>query len=281
MTPNPRRLEQTLAATLARRESASQLRRLTSFPPDHVDFSSNAYLSLSNIPEIRQGFLSSLQSTETSLPPLLGSGGSRLLDGNSPFAEAIESQVARFHKAPSGLLFNSGFDANVGLFSCLPQPGDIIVHDELIHASVHHGMKLSRAKKRVAFKHNCVESADHNSDGELGLKSLDTLLGELVGDQRSPGVAEGSTSVFVAVEGVYSMDGDVAPLQEIVSCVKRHLPKGNGYIIVDEAHSTGLFGAHGSGLVCELGLEQEVFARLNTFGKAMSASGGTSGPSES
>ncbi|KAF5020010.1 hypothetical protein F66182_7975 [Fusarium sp. NRRL 66182] len=246
------KLEEVLAARLADRERRSQLRRLTTFPADNVDFSSNAYLSLSQVPEIRTAY-HSLVEKHADPPPLLGSGGSRLLDGNSTLAEDLERDIAAFHNAPAGLLFNSGFDANVGLVSCLPQPGDVVVYDELIHASAHDGMRLSRARERIPFKHNRVE-------GEGG---LDTILS---------GLKDGG-SVFILVEGVYSMDGDVAPLKEIVNCVKSRLPD-NGYIIVDEAHSTGIFGNQGRGLVCDMGLEKEVFARLHTFGKAMSSFGG-------
>ena len=271
-----RPLEDKLAALLANRESASRLRRLTLSSPDSIDFSSNSYLSLSSVPEVRRAFLSLLESYQDG-SSALGSGGSRLLDGNTTLAESLETDLARFHRAPAGLLFNSGFDANVGLFSCLPQPGDVIVYDELIHASTHDGMKLSRAGRKLAFRHNCVEKNNDESGEPAGssLECLDRVLDKLVnGEQGDTGVATGKTNVFVAVEGVYSMDGDVAPLSEIVACVERHLPHGNGCVIVDEAHSTGLFGAEGRGLVCELGLEDRVFARLHTFGKAMGSSGG-------
>lgn len=272
--PKPRCLEDTLAARLSSRESRSRLRRLTTYPPTSIDFSSNSYLSLSLIPEVRRAYLSYIEayaSSPTPPLPLLGSGGSRLLDGNAPLAESLECDIAAFHHAPAGLVFNSGFDANVGFFSCVPQPGDVIVHDELIHASIHDGMKLSRAGRRLAFRHNCVEKQADNEDHVAGLKSLDGILSEVTCDED---VRSGKKSVFVAVEGVYSMDGDVAPLADIVECVKRLLPHGNGYIMVDEAHSTGLFGRQGRGLVCELGLENRVFARLHTFGKAMGSSGG-------
>ncbi|CAM1505222.1 Fc.00g108590.m01.CDS01 [Cosmosporella sp. VM-42] len=269
-------LESTLASLLARREARSQLRRLTTAPKSSVDFSSNSYLSLSSHPEVQRAFLQLLQSHIGSSSPsstILGSGGSRLLDGNTPFAEVLERDIAAFHRAPAGLLFNSGFDANVGLFSCVPQPGDTIIYDELIHASVHDGMRLSRAKQRLPFQHNTVETPD----GPVGesAKGLDQLLQDLIEGESGKDIREGRKSVFVAVEGVYSMDGDVAPLQAIVTCVETRLPKGNGYIIVDEAHSTGLFGKQGRGLVCELGLEDSVFARVHTFGKAMSCSGAT------
>lgn len=275
MKVEPPSLEDKLAARLSSRRSRSLLRQLTTAPTSNIDFSSNSYLSLPLIPEVRQAYISSIEEYASATPPvpLFGSGGSRLLDGNASPAESLEREIAGFHNAPAGLLFNSGFDANVGLFSCVPQPGDIIVYDELIHASVHDGMRLSRAGKRLAFKHNCVEEPGGHGN-VTGLKSLAGVLSELLCGNDGENIRGGVNSVFVAVEGVYSMDGDVAVLKEIVACVERLLPKGNGHIIVDEAHSTGLFGRQGRGLVCELGLEDRVFARLHTFGKAMGSFGG-------
>ncbi|KZL82242.1 aminotransferase class i and ii [Colletotrichum incanum] len=277
------RLDKVFAALLARRESKNQLRRLTLVPAGSADFSSNAYLSLSTHPDVQRRYLTRIKahlgSSKTSpnddnddnrhSTALLGSGGSRLLDGNVCLAESLEKDIAAFHHGPAGLLFNSGFDANVGLFSCVPQPGDIIVYDELIHASVHDGMKLSRADKKIAFAHNTVEPTETRKWPQ----SLSEVLSRLADGDEGQQVREGSKRVFVAVEGIYSMDGDVAPLKEVVECVERHLPFGNGLIIVDEAHSTGLLGKRGRGLVCELGLEDRIWARVHTFGKAMSCSG--------
>lgn len=280
--PASDRLDKVFAGLLARRESKSQLRRLTLVPPGSADFSSNAYLSLSTHPEIQRRYLARIKAhldpPRTSSDgdgdgrstPLLGSGGSRLLDGNASLAESLERDIAAFHRGPAGLLFNSGFDANVGLFGCTPQPEDIIVYDELIHASVHDGMKMSRAAKKVAFAHNTVEPAEKQGWPQ----SLSEVLSRLTAGDQGRKVRDGSKNVFIAVEGVYSMDGDVAPLKEIVECVERFLPHGNGLMIVDEAHSTGLLGDRGRGLVCDLGLEDRVWARVHTFGKAMSCSGG-------
>jgi 8-amino-7-oxononanoate synthase len=269
-------LEKTFQSLLARRESRSQLRRLTTVAPGMVDFSSNSYLSLASNPHLQRAYLelmqSRIQDASASSSSILGSGGSRLLDGNSSFAESLERDIAAFHVAPAGLLFNSGFDANVGLFSCVPQSGDVIVYDELIHASVHDGMRQSRAAVRLPFRHNTVVSDAGQTTQDLN--GLDAILQDLKTGESGNDIFEGKRNVFVAVEGVYSMDGDVAPLREIVDCVKRQLPRGNGYIIVDEAHSTAIFGHQGRGLVCELGLEDSIFARVHTFGKAMSCSGG-------
>lgn len=195
----------------------------------------------------------------------MGSGGSRLLDGNSIYAEELEKYIARFHDAPSGLLFNSGFDANMAVFSCVPQPKDVILYDQHIHASVHEGMRLSRAGKRLSFAHNSIVDLE---------RVLEDVLRE------DPSLRAGTSSVFVATESLYSMDGDFAPLKEMVEVVERILPRGNGYLIVDEAHSTGLFGPRGGGVVQELGLSSRVFARLHTFGKALSSHGGMFLPSD-
>ncbi|KAF3923942.1 hypothetical protein AA313_de0208216 [Arthrobotrys entomopaga] len=253
---------------LVKREANNRLRRLTFRNPGAVDFSSNGYLSLSTHPDIKKLYLSHLQNSKDFA---LGSGGSRLLDGNSVLAEKLETDIAAFHGAPAGLLFVSGFEANTGLFSCAPQPGDYVVYDELIHASVHDGMRLSRAKT-IPFAHNLVLSESDSVGSKT--RSLEGTLSNLLQGDDGENIKTGTRNVFVAVEGVYSMDGDIAPLKDIVECVERLLPKGNGYIIVDEAHSTGWLGNQGRGLVCQLGLEDRIWARVHTFGKAMGCSGG-------
>ncbi|KND91563.1 putative 8-amino-7-oxononanoate synthase [Tolypocladium ophioglossoides CBS 100239] len=273
------RLDDVYESLLARRGSQGRLRRLTLPEPGLVDFSSNGYLSLATNPDIRSAYLSRLQSSGDGFS--LGSGGSRLLDGNTTAAEALEATVAAFHGAPAGLLFNSGFEANTGLFGCAPQPGDVVVYDELIHASVHDGMRLGRART-VPFAHNCVRGEPESetepaatSPGGDG-RSLDEVLAALTRGDEGGGLRSGRASVFVVVEGVYSMDGDRTPLREIADCVEARLPRGNGCIVVDEAHSTGWLGERGRGLVCHLGLEDRVWARVHTFGKAMGCAGGAS-----
>jgi 8-amino-7-oxononanoate synthase len=133
-----------------------------------------------------------------------------------------------------------------------------VFYDEFIHASVHEGMRLSRAAACVPFRHNCV------ADLERCIEELKQKDGRAGAEKRN---------VFVAVESLYSMDGDLSPLRRIVEVVERTLPGGNGHVIVDEAHSTGVYGDKGSGIVCMLGLEQRVFARLHTFGKALGCNG--------
>ncbi|KAM3512083.1 hypothetical protein MY11210_004280 [Beauveria gryllotalpidicola] len=278
------RIDGTFRRLLDKREAQGRRRRLTLPPPGAVDFSSNSYLSLAGDPELKTRYLALLQRSGggggDDHPFSLGSGGSRLLDGNTAFTEALEARIAAFHGAPAGLLFNSGFDANSGLFGCAPQPRDVVVYDELIHASVHDGMKLGRAQT-VPFAHNMVGGeADAAEDGAAGTRrrrrpgsSLRAVLDRLCQGQQGDEFRSGDRNVFVAVEGVYSMDGDVSPLRDIVACVRERLPRGNGHVIVDEAHSTGIIGLRGRGLVCHLGLEDQIWARVHTFGKAMGCAG--------
>jgi 8-amino-7-oxononanoate synthase len=266
----PSSLEKQLIAALKLRE-VRQIRRV--LPPSAdtalVDFSSNDYLSLSKSTELRNRFLEKLGSTER----ILGSGGSRLLINGSAHVD-LEDRLQFFFSgidaaqqrgqtpspAPTldALLFNSGFDANVGFFACVPQPGDFVVYDEYIHASVHDGMRMSRAKC-VPFQHNSVEDLEKVL---LGLKTERTEM------------FDGNGSVFIAVEGLYSMDGTIPPLEDIVQLAESAFPKGNAYVSVDEAHSTGIYGPNGRGLVNLLGLQDRVFARLHTFGKALAGTGG-------
>ncbi|KAI8094265.1 pyridoxal phosphate-dependent transferase [Thamnidium elegans] len=243
-------LESQLESTLTKRRQISKLRRLVVNSPSHIDFSSNDFLGLARSSRFRTNYLSEL----TQLPNILGSTGSRLLDGNSAYCQTLEKRIALFHDSETALIFNSGFDANAGLFSTIPQRGDVIIYDELIHASVHEGMRVSRAAKRISFLHSDIV------DFERVLKDMVALF---------PG-----KNIFVAVETVYSMDGDVAPLIDLVRILRKYWPnKENGYLIVDEAHSTGVYGENGRGVVHELGLQDEMFARLHTFGKALASNG--------
>lgn len=249
---------------LDKRESKSARRRLTVLPTNAADFSSNDFLSLSRSSLLRSHFLKNLNATYSSSsksPPSLGSGGSRLLDGNSTYAEELEKFIAGFHKASDGLLFNSGFDANVGIFSCVPQPGDVIIYDELIHASVHEGMRLSRARKKIQFAHNSIPD-------------LERVIKEITDNESTSG--RHAYNVFIAVETLYSMDGDTAPLKDIIPLVEQSFPKRNAYLIVDEAHATGVFGYNGAGVVQDLGAEDRIFIRTHTFGKSLASQGGTS-----
>ncbi|KAF8861312.1 PLP-dependent transferase [Acephala macrosclerotiorum] len=247
-------IENKMQALLDRRKSLSSFRTLTTFPSSSIDFSSNDFLSLSTSSILRSAYLKELNSHPNFR---LGSTGSRLLDGNSPYAESLETQIATFHNAEAALLFNSGFDANEGFFACVPQPGDVVIFDEFVHASAREGIRLSRCSKSISFRHCDVED-------------LKRVIGEVKREDRE--VREGKRSVFVAVESLYSMDGDLAPLTEIVELAEKELG-ANGLVVVDEAHSTGIYGEKGRGVVCEKGLERRVFARLHTFGKALACNG--------
>lgn len=269
-------LDELLASQLTQRKDRGLFRSLQSSAVEQglVDFSSNDYLSLSRNQDIKKEYISLLQGQlQKESAFRLGSGGSRLLDGNSSLAETLERNLAHFHGAPAGLLFNSGYEANTGLFSAVPQAGDVVVYDEFIHASVHSGMKLSRASRCVKFRHNSVWATEDTSR-DNPLASLEETLRRIIDSPKGGDIKAGRNHVFVAVEALYSMDGDLAPLDEIVRCVEEQLPLGNGHIIVDEAHSNGVFGPEGRGLVCELGLEKRIWATVLTFGKAMGCSGG-------
>ncbi len=210
-----------------------------------VDFCSNDYLSFARSPVIREAISRASNANE-----LTGSTGSRSISGNTTYAEELESMLARFHNAEAGLLFNSGYDANMGLFSCIARKEDILISDELIHASIIDGSRLSYAG-RLRFA--------HNDTGDLEKK-----LQHVHSRSATP-----AGNIFVAVESVYSMDGDIAPLTEIAAVCKKY----GANLIVDEAHATGVFGRQGRGLVDHYGLEDDVFARVHTFGKAIGAHG--------
>ncbi len=210
------------------RKEKGSLRSLLSFEDDLVDFWSNDYLGLGK---------NEHQITLTS------GSGSRLISGNSKAIEGVEHELAHHFQSEAALMFNSGYDANLGFFGALPQRGDTVIYDELIHASVRDGMRLSFAT-HYAFKHN-----------DLG--HLEERL------QKATG------TVFVAVESLYSMDGDFAPLEDIVKLCKQY----HALLIVDEAHAGAVFGKTGGGVSEDKNLSHEIFARLYTFGKGFGAHG--------
>ncbi|KAJ5698931.1 hypothetical protein N7462_000936 [Penicillium macrosclerotiorum] len=245
-----------LTNALVKREAKSARRKLTILPQTAVDFSSNDFLSLSTAPAYRKRYLAHLNNAPEFYP--FASGGSRLLDGHSTYAEDLEHFVADFHEAPTALLFNSGYDANVGVLSSIPQPGDLILYDELIHASAHEGMRLSRAGAREKFAHSSPESL------------REVLNARIKNDSE---IQNGTRNVFVVIESIYSMDGDMAPIKEFIRVIDELLPRQNGYFIVDEAHATGVFGPRGAGVVQQLGVQDRMFIRVHTFGKALASHG--------
>lgn len=248
-----------LNAALSSRQTRHILRKLPDAPSTNgiTDFTSNDYLSFTTLPRLRALFLQKLADA----PHILGSAGSRLLV-HTPAHAALEARLAAFLAAPAALLFNSGFDANAAFFACVPQPGDALLYDEHIHASVHDGMRAARAP-------HALRPFAHNS-----LPHLRAQLAHLAA--ASPALAAGRASVFVAVESLYSMDGTFAPLAEIVRLAAELFPHGNAHLVVDEAHATGVYGPQGRGRVAQLGLESKVLMRLCTFGKGLGGSGGAS-----
>ncbi|HEV3326627.1 MAG TPA: 8-amino-7-oxononanoate synthase [Puia sp.] len=250
-----RRLEERIA-----QDAFRQLR----LPEGKTDFCSNDYLGIvanglleggNRLPEAGPGHPDGRAAAASSLLAH-GSAGSRLLAGNYPLIEETEKALAGFHQAEAGLLFNSGYDANLGVLSCIPRRGDTIVYDSLSHASIRDGIRLSFAQS-FSFAHN--DCAD-----------LERRFQAVRGEERNVAAAKtGGGNLFVVTESVFSMDGDLAPLETILSLCRRY----NAYLILDEAHATGVIGKEGEGLAQAGGLHRECFARIHTFGKAVGCHG--------
>ena len=210
--------------------------------PAGADFSSNDYLGLAASRELKDAAAAALARE---VP--VGAGGSRLLRGNQREHEALEAEAAAFFGAQSALFFGSGFMANVALYSTLPQRGDLIVHDALIHASVHDGMRAGKAE-RCEARHNDAQAFE-----------------DAIRDWRSAG---GVGTPWIAVESLYSMDGDRAPLADLMDIAERH----DGMLVIDEAHATGVFGPEGRGLGADFEGRANVVS-LHTCGKALGVMG--------
>jgi len=271
------RFPEHLLKALKEREKNGLLRTLKLNSPA-IDFCSNDYLGFSKLGllkrlENQQGMTrlnppsggslatgnkeqrsSSSAQLASNSEQMFGSTGSRLITGNSELIEEAEKQIALFHHSESALIFNSGYDANVGLFSSVPQKNDLVLFDEYIHASIYDGIRLSHAT-HYKFKHNDLNS-----------------LSDLVNRHKA-----NHANIFIAVESVYSMDGDTAPLREIAELYKTN---NNIFLIVDEAHAIGVFGKQGRGLCSALNLEKKCFARVYTYGKAMGCHGAAVAGSE-
>ena len=217
-------------------------RRRALAPRAGRDFASNDYLGLADGEALRNALAAGI---ERGLPA--GSGGSRLLRGNHPEHEALETHAARHYGSEAALFFSTGFAANAALFAALPQRGDLVVHDELIHASAHDGMKLGRAG-HVAAAHNDAQAFD-----------------DVIARWRAGG---GAGTPWIAVESLYSMDGDRAPLADLAAVADRH----DAVLVVDEAHATGVFGSGGAGLAHGLARRDNLIT-LHTCGKALGVEG--------
>jgi 8-amino-7-oxononanoate synthase len=231
LTPN-KAFDDFVSSKLADKESIGTLRSLIDVG-NTIDFSSNDYLGFSTLPALTN-ILETLPS---------GATGSRSITGNHFLAEQTEALIAAFHQREAALIFNTGYMANIGLFSCIAAKGDTFISDEYVHASMIDGMRLSYAN-RLRFKHNDIVDLE---------KKLILATGKKI----------------VVVESIYSMDGDEAPLVEIVKICKQY----SAIVIVDEAHATGVYGKNGEGLVHKYHLQNEIYACIHTFGKALGLHG--------
>ncbi|CAM1360767.1 aminotransferase class I/II-fold pyridoxal phosphate-dependent enzyme [Tenacibaculum xiamenense] len=212
-----------------------------------IDFSSNDYLGLSKSKELHFEITECLKRLEVNQN---GATGSRLLSGNHKLYNLVEDELCSIHNSESALIFNSGYNANLGIFSSIPQRGDIILYDEFIHASIRDGIQLSNAKS-YKFKHNSNEDLE----GKLEMFSV-----------KNNGTDQ---EIYVVTESVFSMDGDSPHLEAMIQVCKKH----GAYFIVDEAHALGVFGQNGKGLTQKLGIESDIFARVFTFGKGLGCHG--------
>jgi 8-amino-7-oxononanoate synthase len=239
-------LPEKLLQKLRNRIENNSLRQLTN-SNSRVDFSSNDYLGFAHSELI---FDKAHQYLLDNNFKINGATGSRLLSGNHQLYEESESLIAQFHQSESALIFNSGYDANVGFFSSVPQKGDLILYDELCHASIRDGIQLSNAKA-FKFQHNDFEDLE---------KKIINFNGNF---------NENDSIIYIVTETVFSMDGDCPNMEELVAVSNKY----NCYLVVDEAHSLGVFGSSGEGLVQMLGLQNQVFARIMTFGKGLGCHG--------
>lgn len=232
----PSRFEHALEAL----ERRGRLRSLSS--RTGVDFSSNDYLGLGASSELREAMAAALVRGVS-----VGAGGSRLLRGNDPEHEALEAEAAQHFGAPAALFFGGGFIANYALFSTLPSRGDLIVYDSFIHASALDGIRASKADA-IAAAHNDAQSVE-----------------DAIAKWR---LAGGTGRPWIAAESLYSMDGDRAPLADLNVVAARH----NATLMIDEAHSTGVWGEGGRGLAASLEGQENVIS-VHTCGKALGVSG--------
>ena len=231
-----------LSVKLELRKQNNALRKL-SIPKDLIDFASNDYIGFALSETI---FQESHQYLIDKNIKTNGATGSRLLSGNHQLYQEAEKHISQFHQSESALIFNSGYDANVGFFSSVPQKGDFILYDELSHASIRDGLQLSNAKS-YKFKHN----------------DLDDL------EQLILRIQKEHSEIYIVTESVFSMDGDTPHLKELVQLSNKY----NCYLVVDEAHAMGVFGTKGEGILQLEEIQNNVFARIITFGKGLGCHG--------
>jgi 8-amino-7-oxononanoate synthase len=251
-----KKLPQNAFQKLEIRKQNNALRQLP-IEASGIDFASNDYLGFSQSETIFEATHALLVARNIKKN---GATGSRLLSGNHDLYPETEEFIARFHQSESALLFNSGYDANVGFFGALPQKGDLILYDELCHASIREGIQLSHAKA-YKFGHNDLEDLE---------KKISNFNGNFNGNfnkNKTTGV------IYIVTESVFSMDGDCPNLEALALLSE----KNNCFLVVDEAHALGVFGNQettgGEGLVQMLGLQEAVFARIMAFGKGLGCHG--------
>ena len=232
---------------LQQREAQNALRKLP-VANDLIDFASNDYIGFAKNENI---FHKTHQFLLDKNSKVNGATGSRLLSGNHNLYTQAEDLIAQFHESQSALIFNSGYDANVGFFSSVPQRNDIILYDELCHASIRDGIQMSNAKA-YKFGHNDFEALE-----KLLVKH------QPITDNRQP------TTIYIVTESVFSMDGNCPNLEELTNLSEKY----GAYVVIDEAHALGVFGEKGEGLVQSLDLQNKVFARIMTFGKGLGCHG--------
>lgn len=233
-----------LAEKIETRAQNNALRKLT-LPTNSIDFSSNDYIRFSKNKAV---FEQTHQYLIDNKIIQNGATGSRLLSGNHKVYQEAENFIANFHQSESALIFNSGYDANVGFFSSVPQKGDLILYDELCHASIRDGIQLSNAKA-YKFQHNDFEDLE---------KKITNYKLQITNQE-----------IYIVTESVFSMDGDTPNLEELAQLSEKYYC----HLVIDEAHALGVFGSTGEGLVQLLGLQDQVFARIMTFGKGLGSHG--------
>lgn len=221
-------------------EDSHQRRALK--PRAGMDFTSNDYLALASAPRMRKAVAAAI---EAGTP--IGSGGSRLLRGNCEEHEMLEAEAARFFRAETALFFGGGYVANFAVLTTLPQRGDLLVLDSLVHASIHEGARARRAESCLTA-HNDPQAVE-----------------DAIRDWRAKG---GTGRVWIVVESLYSMDGDLAPLEELIAIADRY----DAFLVVDEAHATGVYGAQGRGLTASYEGRDNLIV-VHTCGKALGAAG--------
>ena len=241
-----RSLPEKLKDRLNKREADNALRTLVR-TAGMVDFASNDYLGFARSNDLNLSISKYLKEHQYSMN---GSTGSRLLSGNHLLHSKTEDYIATYHRCETALIFNSGYNANLGLLSSLPQREDLVIFDELTHASIRDGLAMSKAK-HYKFRHNDLEDLKNVITRYQGRKENDSGI------------------IYIITESVFSMDGDSPDLCALVKLCQAY----NCLLIVDEAHAFGIFGETGQGLLEEMGIGDMVFARIITFGKAMGSHG--------